>query len=292
MFAVGPEMPRSGSSWPQQLLGTSRAVPDSRTEAGSSARRRAAGSNSEPGPQAVTTACVRQWGCRCPVRFWTGSVWTGRSGAPGPARGHPISDEIVNPDNVGRRQYFTGATIYWRLNEAYAIGGAIRDKWGTTGWEQGWLGYPSSDEVVLPDGAGRMNGLEGGAIYWSPTTDAHPVAGLILAQWSREGYERSSWGYPVTDEYVNDGWPTRGFQFQVVDYGPSLTEVGTPKKLIMYPGDAITLSNSVSKFDAALSPNLDIPWQWVLQPKMSAKGKAGPATPTRRLWDADQQRSY
>jgi hypothetical protein len=137
-----------------------------------------------------------------------------------------------------------------------------------------------------------MNGLEGGAIYWSPTTDAHPVAGLILAQWSREGYERSSWGYPVTDEYVNDGWPTRGFQFQVVDYGPSLTEVGTPKKLIMYPGDAITLSNSVSKFDAALSPNLDIPWQWLLQPKMSAKGKAGPATPTRRLWDADQQRSY
>jgi hypothetical protein len=77
-----------------------------------------------------------------------------------------------------------------------------------------------------------------------------------------------------------------------VDYGPSLTEVGAPKKLIMYPGDAITLSNSVSKFDAALSPNLDIPWQWVLQPKMSAKGKAGPATPTRRLWDADQQRSY
>ncbi|MFF7940788.1 hypothetical protein ACFZC5_13835 [Nocardia gamkensis] len=96
----------------------------------------------EPDLQAVTTPCVRQWGCRCPVLFWTGSAWTGRSGAPGPARGHPISDEIVNPDNVGRRQYFTGATIYRRLNEAYAIGGAIRDKWGATGWEQGWLRLP------------------------------------------------------------------------------------------------------------------------------------------------------
>ena len=54
--------------------------------------------------------------------------------------GYPTSDELVNPDNVGRRQYFQGGTIYWKLNEAYFVGGAIRDKWGETGWETGYLG--------------------------------------------------------------------------------------------------------------------------------------------------------
>ena len=62
--------------------------------------------------------------------------------------GYPTTDEIVNPDGVGRRQHFTGSTIYWHLNEAYSVGGAIADKWHTLGAERadGLLGYPISDE--------------------------------------------------------------------------------------------------------------------------------------------------
>src|SRR5699024_7575237 len=51
--------------------------------------------------------------------------------------GYPTTDELVNPDGIGRRQHFTGSTIYWKLNEAYSIGGAIADKWHTLGAEQG-----------------------------------------------------------------------------------------------------------------------------------------------------------
>ena len=129
--------------------------------------------------------------------------------------GYPTSDEIVNPDQfapIGRRQYFQGGTIYWKLNEAYYVTGAIRDKWGENGWEQGRLGYPTSDEIKLPDGQGRMNRFDNGVIYWSPSTGAHPVYGSILDQWARAGYERSRFGYPTGDP--NEGPLATEQQFQ------------------------------------------------------------------------------
>ncbi|MFD3426835.1 LGFP repeat-containing protein [Nocardia fluminea] len=114
--------------------------------------------------------------------------------------GYPTSDEIVNGDGIGRRQYFDGGTIYWKLNEAYFVAGAIRDKWGGTGWEGGFLGYPMSDEVALPDGQGRMNRFENGAIYWHPDLGPHTVVGGILTQWGAEGYESGPAGYPIEDQ--------------------------------------------------------------------------------------------
>lgn len=114
--------------------------------------------------------------------------------------GYPTTDEIVNPDGIGRRQHFTGSTIYWRLNEAYSVGGAIQDKWNSLGAERGSLGYPISDELVLPDGQGRMNRFENGVIYWHPTTGAHEVTGPILVMWSAAGYEKSPFGYPTGAE--------------------------------------------------------------------------------------------
>ncbi|MFC9435664.1 LGFP repeat-containing protein [Nocardia sp. NPDC057030] len=123
-----------------------------------------------------------------------------RNGWEGGVLGYPTSDELVNPDNIGRRQYFQGGTIYWKLNEAYYVAGAIRDKWGETGWEGGSLGYPTSDEIKTPDGQGRFNRFERGVIYWSPSTGAHPVSGLILIEWSSEQYEAGLYGYPVGDE--------------------------------------------------------------------------------------------
>ncbi|GGT53886.1 hypothetical protein GCM10010207_62400 [Streptomyces atratus] len=126
------------------------------------------------------------------------AAWQRNGWEAGPL-GYPTSDEIVNPDNIGRRQYFQGGTVYWRLNEAYYVTGAVRDKWGETGWEGGWLGYPTSDEVQLPDGQGRMNRFEHGVIYWSPDTGAHPVTSSVLDQWSRAGFEASAYGYPTAD---------------------------------------------------------------------------------------------
>lgn len=117
---------------------------------------------------------------------------------------YPTTDELVNPDGIGRRQEFQGAAIYFHnLTGPHTIGGAIRDKWNQTPplpAERSFLGYPTTDEIVVPGGAGRMNRFQNGVIYWSSPTGAHPVAGEILNQWAAAGYEASTYGYPVGDE--------------------------------------------------------------------------------------------
>jgi len=118
----------------------------------------------------------------------------------------------VNPDGIGRRQNFTGSTIYWKLNEAYSIGGLIRDKWVQNGSEGGWLGYPTSDETVV--GQGRMNRFERGFIYWSPATGAFPVSGPIFDKWAAAGYEGGTYGFPTGDQTSPDGGVMVEQQFQ------------------------------------------------------------------------------
>lgn len=97
-----------------------------------------------------------------------------RQGWEGGVLGYPTTDEIVNPDGIGRRQEFEHAAIYWRLNEAYAVGGAIRDYWNTLGAEQGALGYPTTDEIATggdESGYGQvMNRFEMGSLYYDFTT--------------------------------------------------------------------------------------------------------------------------
>ena len=132
------------------------------------------------------------------------AAWQRNNWETGPL-GYPTTDEIVNPDGLGRRQEFQNtAAIYWRLNEAYAIRGAIRDKWNAVGAERndGLLGYPISDEIVLPDGQGRINRFErgNGVIYWTSSTAAHPVTGEIMRRYGLTNYEKGPLGYPIEDE--------------------------------------------------------------------------------------------
>lgn len=114
--------------------------------------------------------------------------------------GYPTTDEIVNPDGIGRRQHFEGSTIYWQLNKAYSVGGAIADRWHELGAERsdGLLGYPLSDEEILPDGVGRMNRFQRGVIYWHPDTGAHEVVGFIQLLWEFTGHETGPFGYPAS----------------------------------------------------------------------------------------------
>lgn len=180
------------------------------------------------------------WGGAHPVANHFFAAWQ-RNGWEGGPLGYPTSDENVNPDNIGRRQYFQGGTIYWKLNEAYYVAGAIRDKWGETGWEGGWLGYPITDETKTADGAGRFNRFEHGVIYWSPDGGAHPVSGSILDKWAQAGYERSTYGYPTADQFTKDDWVHVEQQFQrgtIAGPGPKPVELAelsvfpTPDEII------------------------------------------------------------
>lgn len=111
------------------------------------------------------------------------------------------TSETAASDGIGRYNHFQGGSIYWTQNTgAWSIRGLIRDKWIVLGAEKSALGYPTSDEGVAVDGAGRFSHFQRGSIFWHPNTGAYEVRGAIRAKWSALGWERGFLGYPVTDE--------------------------------------------------------------------------------------------
>ncbi|MBY6709092.1 hypothetical protein HQ308_20080 [Rhodococcus sp. BP-241] len=125
---------------------------------------------------------------------------------------YPTTDEVLLPDG-GRRQEFQGGAVYVAFQNAIGSAirnGPIRDKWNTIGGNAPGgspLGYITGDEIGIPDGQGRMARFERGVIYWHPTHGAHPVTGLFLERWASQGYERSRYGYPTSDEIRDEFEP-------------------------------------------------------------------------------------
>jgi uncharacterized delta-60 repeat protein len=140
---------------------------------------------------------------------WAALGWEG-----GPL-GYPVTDESTTPDGVGRFNHFSnGGSVYWTPGTgAHAVYGMIRATWAATGWENGPLGYPTTDELGTPDGVGRFNHFsKGGSVYWTPGTGANAVYGAIRAAWAASGWETGPLGYPVTSEFDVPGGRRNVFQ--------------------------------------------------------------------------------
>ncbi|MGF0320523.1 LGFP repeat-containing protein [Nocardia fluminea] len=140
------------------------------------------------------------WGGAHPVANHFFAAWQ-RHGWESGYLGYPRTDEIPAAGG-GLRQEFDGAAIYWHLNEAYAIGGAIRDKWNSVGAEGGPLGYPTSDELSVVKYGGRHNNFENGTILWSGQTGTRLLYGAVRDRWESFGREDGEMGFPTTDEQV------------------------------------------------------------------------------------------
>jgi uncharacterized protein with LGFP repeats len=119
--------------------------------------------------------------------------------------GYPTTDQVALPN--GAYNHFEFGSIYWKAGtpEAFYVVHGIRDKWAAHGWEAGRLGYPKTDDTRTPDGVGAFNHFEGGSIYWKSGLGVAAVFGAIRDKWASLGYERSSLGYPVRDEYAVTG---------------------------------------------------------------------------------------
>ncbi|MFI5783792.1 hypothetical protein [Nocardia sp. NPDC051570] len=136
--------------------------------------------------------------------------------------GFPATDEFKAKNN-GAGQHFESGSVYWSGNtDAHSSWGLIRDKWAEKDWENGPLGYPSTDEFKgNNNGAGQH--FEGGSVYWSGNTGAHSVWGMTRDHWAQNGWENKQYGYPTSDEYKNqdyeDGYRQdfQGGDIQVVD---------------------------------------------------------------------------
>lgn len=83
---------------------------------------------------------------------------------------------------------------------AFDVHGDIAAKWNELGGANGFLGAALNSETGAPDGIGRYNHFRGGSIYWTAATGAHEVHGAIRSKWASMGWERSTLGYPISDE--------------------------------------------------------------------------------------------
>ncbi|ADG99204.1 putative esterase [Segniliparus rotundus DSM 44985] len=154
------------------------------------------------------------------VKFANGSVyWSPQTGAQavhgeilkawaaagyeaGPT-GYPVEAERPTPGGAGVVQGFQNGMWYWAApTGAHPVGGAVLEKYAASGYEQGPLGFPISDEIPLgPDGDGRVQKFSGGNVYWRPDLGAVVVLnGPIMAEWAKGGYENSPVGFPVHDQ--------------------------------------------------------------------------------------------
>lgn len=115
--------------------------------------------------------------------------------------GTATSPEIPGLKNAGSFQcYAAGCILYSPASGAWLTTGPIRSKWAETGFENGRLGYPVSDEVPGLRNGGIYQNYQGGAILWSPATGAHLSVAGIRTVWAATGFENGLLGYPVTDE--------------------------------------------------------------------------------------------
>jgi uncharacterized protein with LGFP repeats len=98
-------------------------------------------------------------------------------GGPAGVLGYPTTDETTTPDRVGRYNHFSGtgvASVYWTPGTgAHAIYGAIRARWAALGYENGPLGYPTTDEFAVP--GGRRSDFVRGFITWTAANGAITV---------------------------------------------------------------------------------------------------------------------
>jgi uncharacterized protein with LGFP repeats len=131
--------------------------------------------------------------------------------------GAPISDEFPTPQKRGAGQHFDGGSIYWsQPTGAHEVHGDILNKWKALGWENSFLGFPVTDETATPDGYGRFNFFEGGAIYYHPNLGTFAVPKMIVEIWKKQGWEKGKLGYPTSDEIIKNNNSIQKFEFGAV----------------------------------------------------------------------------
>ena len=95
-------------------------------------------------------------------------------GGCGSVLGAPKTDELSTPDGIGRYNVFEHGSIYWTAaTAAHEVLGTIRDKYASTGWEAGPLGYPISGEYGVT--GGRKSDFQHGSITWNAATNVATV---------------------------------------------------------------------------------------------------------------------
>ncbi|WP_139283122.1 L,D-transpeptidase family protein [Raineyella antarctica] len=127
--------------------------------------------------------------------------------------GYPTTDETCGLARGGCYQHFQHGSVHWsQATGAHFTTNAIRAKWAATRWENGFLGYPTTDETCGLARGGCYTSFQGGSIHWSAATGAHWTNGTVQSMWRQRGYENGSYGYPAGDPYSVSGKTSQRFE--------------------------------------------------------------------------------
>jgi uncharacterized protein with LGFP repeats len=87
--------------------------------------------------------------------------------------GKPFDNQHPTKDGSGVYQQFDGGVLIYRTGSpVYFVWGKIRDQWNKLDASQGKLGYPTSDEQILPDGSFKSVFEHGTVTFKTGDTDA------------------------------------------------------------------------------------------------------------------------
>jgi uncharacterized protein with LGFP repeats/GH25 family lysozyme M1 (1,4-beta-N-acetylmuramidase) len=124
-----------------------------------------------------------------------------RSGFENGVLGYPTSGVVCGLKDGGCFQNYQGGAVIWSPGSGAALSttsGAIRDYWAQQRFENGPLGYPTSNPFCgLKDG-GCFQNYQGGTVTWAPAAGAQTVTpGPVQLVWQRSGFENGALGYPT-----------------------------------------------------------------------------------------------
>ncbi|WP_240900532.1 LGFP repeat-containing protein, partial [Kineococcus indalonis] len=107
-----------------------------------------------------------------------------------------------------------GAILWSAPTGAHAVRGALAEAFHARGGV-GSTGVPRGEEFgpLVRGGYGQV--FTGGTLYWTPATGAHLVRdGLLMDRWARQGWETGELGYPVSEQFGEEGYAPRWQHFQ------------------------------------------------------------------------------
>lgn len=89
--------------------------------------------------------------------------------------GYPTSDTAPTADAVGLYEHFQKGSLFWSpTTGVHEVRGAIQDRYAALNWEQGTLGYPTTDEHTVAPGVVATD-FQHGSISWNTTTGVTTV---------------------------------------------------------------------------------------------------------------------
>jgi Ca2+-binding RTX toxin-like protein len=117
--------------------------------------------------------------------------------------GLPTSEEQAEGSG-DRFQLFQNGQVHFRASlGAFALTGAVLDRWVALGGIASPLGFPTTDTAALADGVSSSGHFEQGAIYSSPSTGTHELTGNLRIEYEQKyGGPNGGLGLPIAKEAV------------------------------------------------------------------------------------------